>query len=281
MSSSVMQQKLVTGYYRTNAFNSMLDIIQIILGYFVINDCWIVYNSVLSLCEHDTFCEWPTSNLLMGRGFHKSVCGNFMFETGNCPQTVDLRWAFEFCMEKYSPHPLFIGITNDKSSLGFPNPPTFATRKDKKLYTGFGLCYFERNIDEPWCRSFAHYQTINGFHWDDPDPFTSNFIMKKNSFKSEKIFNYNELVFGEIDFNVILDGNLITTCIKIFVHPNTSKHSDKSFEDWNTVALLAGNDDLCSIAASIPCGTSIKLKTFDIYGHINFDFRKRIESLYK
>ena len=287
-SSSSHQEILVHGYCRTSPWDMIFAIVEIIMGYFVINDCWSdLYDFELLLCEDDTFCEWPwTCDIHDCADVHKSIFGNFMFQTGNYPQTIKLRWELEFCIRRHEPHPLFIGITNNNANIShapFVNKRIIKNAPRNKMYTGFGFCFYNRDIDDPWCKTYSHHEDGVVFYADNAHDFKPKGIIKESGFiVHHPGFDHNELVFGEIEFIVILDGKCVSTSIKVFSHPHTLKNNDnEAFNDWKWSDFFIYNDhlnDLCFLSASIPCGSSIKMKRFDIYGHINFDFRKRIQS---
>ena len=291
MSASLNQQRLVEGYCRTNAWDNItLVIIQIIIKYFVISDCWAgsYDDESLFVDEDDTFVEWPysVSQIHDCTNAHRSLFGNFMFETGYYPHTVKLRWELEFSVMAQDAHPFFIGISNDNSHKLYAPFDTFdlemiKTTATKKMYTGFAFCFYNRTVDDPWIESYSHYVTPdNEINQDDPKTYEAQGIVVDNDHFWG--VDFDRLIFGEIEFTVILDGHDVGTLIKIFIHPETLSNHHPTLTDWKWSKCFKHNNhskDLCSLSTSISCGSSIKLNTFEILGNVKCDFRKRRESM--
>ena len=281
MSASGNQPKLVHGYCRISYPNNItLRIIEIIIQFFSIKDCWAFQDYSIQLYEHDTFAEWPWNDTNCIDKGHKSLFGDFMFETSFYPQTVQLKWDLQFCIPKVQPQPLFIGISNNNAQIS--TCPIYdknlkGIQTKHKMYTGFAFSFFHRSIDDPWCNQFYLHEAMDGqIYQTDPCEFDLQSLINDVPSNQET----SDCVFGEIEFIVILDNDNVTTSIKIYSHPSTLQHGKESFHDWMSQDFFKHNKDLCCLSVSLSRGSSIKIKQFDICGYVNCDFRQRCKSIF-
>lgn len=269
MPSTWSQELTVYGYCRLYLQSQMIT--KIICLYFTIPEYWAeCIGSHLRLDEGEEFCEYPFYESYPF-GVHQSIFANVMFNPASGPfESKILKWQLQYFMLKTSFTPLFIGISNN-TSFHFSGPHLNSVQRnvdDNGMYLGFGFCYGNRAIDNPWCKPF---NLFNGkCNVDKAKQFE-----RGDAYQLDRYIENHNLVFGEIDFTIHLmkDGS-INASMTIYTHPYESPIWQG--HEYQYDFLLT---DPCWLSCSLSPGSGIKISTFEYFGPIELDTRKRMHWL--
>ena len=196
-----------------------------------------------------------------------------MIPINNITKEAKIIWKIEFSTLKNIPYPYFIGFTNHTSFIHcgpHRSPPQF---NDTSAYFGYAFCFY-RQI---WCQKYfcatGHYDERSRY-----DQIKSEVEINDDN-DLEKPFAgrlKHELQFGEVVFEIKLNGEWIGADIKIYKHPNTSIDGHMAYHDcqWSQLYSTRNRCNYWFLALSIPIGASGQILSVDIDNDIVFDIRQ-------
>lgn len=251
MSTTFRQQSLVRGYCRQIKWIMVETLIRLITLYFVIPECWSSNHSAhIKLYDNNEYCEHLWNQYLIAWYSQESVCGNVIIQ----PYTGVVRWQCEFFMLHHSSFPLFIGVSCDPH----------AKVRNEDIYIGYGISFGNRDLNDPWCKPIQSYKGVcNSLEFERD-------IYIKEEFDEKYI---DDLAFGEIELMVIIQNSEIEVIMKLYTHPNTSskKSSDylRKTQFQNKISI-----NKFWLSASLPLRSGLKIKSFEMNGLLNVEFRE-------
>ena len=271
---STTSQLLTAGYCRMNFIPYIVQgIVNIIAKYYEIiekfsvfdKEFLILYDNGESIQYSEEFekCRWYNQ---------KTAYGNICIPFTDWDNEKTIKWRIEFSMLKLCTYPFFIGICNH-SSFTYCGPHKYIEPSQKKTgYLGFAFCLYKKI----WCHRFV---SINMRH-DTRGKYEQ--IQSELGSMNENDYDWigvdNELVFGEVVFNVKIKKNWIYIDIKIYKHPYTYIKGSYSYHDckWNRfyTPLTEFND--WYLAISLPYGATAQILSLDIDNNLMFHIRKNM-----
>lgn len=250
-------------------------ITNIIAKYYEIIENFQIYDECLKCTSYQECIEYIMNESLLSttqRNQQKSAFGNVMIPINNIDKEVKIRWTIEFSTLKCQSNPYFIGFTNHTSFIHcgpHRSPPQF---NDISAYFGYAFCFY-RQI---WCQKYfaatgyydeaSRYDQIKSeVEVNDDNDLQTQFDGKIK----------HELQFGEVVFEVKLNGDWIGIDIKIYKHPNTSMTGHMAYHDcqWSRLYSARNRCNYWFLALSIPIGASGQILSVDIDNDLVFDIR--------
>lgn len=266
---STKSQCLASGYCRIHFIHYIVQgIVKIIAKYYEIIEKFTIFDKEFLLLSNNGECVQYSSEWNKCRWYNqKTAYGNICTTFNEWNSEKKIKWRIEFSMLKLCTYPFFIGISNH-SLFTYCGPHKFVEPCQKKNgYIGFAFCLYKKI----WCHKFFSInmkRDTRGKYEGIESEFGS---MNQDDY--ECIGLDNELVFGEVLFEVKIKQDWICVDIKIYKHPCTYLKGHYSYHDckWNRFRTPLSEFNDWFLAISLPYGSTAQILSMDIDNDLIFN----------
>ena len=251
-------------------------ITNIIAKYFEIIENFQIYEEQHLICKaHQEYIEYPINESSLSAVWNqqKTAFGNVMIPINNLENEAKIKWTIEFSMLKHLPSPYFIGFTNHTSFIHCGPHRSPLQVDGMPAYFGYAFCFYRQIWCEKYFEASGHYDESGRF-----DDIKSEVEVNDDG-NLQKQFEgmiKDELQFGEVVFEIILNGQWIGVDIKIYKHPNTSNNGHMAYHDckWMRLYSTKMRCNYWFLALSIPIGASGQILSVDIDNNLLVHLRQ-------